>query len=121
MVVKKNTALLLSLILPAAAAAETYYVPGDYPNIQSAMNAASDGDTVLVGPGQWAGPVSILGKDVVLKSSGGPTVTDIHTFSDFSVVYFTNGEGPGAILEGFTITHDLPDEGPPLDQDPQGG
>ena len=42
-----------SLLLAAGIQAETIYVPGDQPTIQSAINAAADGDTVLVADGTY--------------------------------------------------------------------
>ncbi|MBN1434733.1 hypothetical protein JW921_08240, partial [Candidatus Fermentibacterales bacterium] len=77
----KRASLVLCLLLPATSVGGTLHVPGDYPSIQSAINAAVDGDTVLVGPGLWAGPISFAGKEIVVRSSGGYAVTDIHTFS----------------------------------------
>ena len=45
---KKSTAVLLGMLASAAAVADSLHVPGDYPSVQAAINAAVDGDTVLV-------------------------------------------------------------------------
>ncbi|MBD3335914.1 MAG: hypothetical protein GF355_10400, partial [Candidatus Eisenbacteria bacterium] len=34
-------------------AAETYYVPGDYNSISSAMSVSTGGDSIIVGPGVY--------------------------------------------------------------------
>ena len=48
--------LCLCLALPLAAQATVLHVPADYPDIQSAINGAVNGDTVLVAPGLYTGP-----------------------------------------------------------------
>lgn len=60
----------------AAAAAETLKVPSDdYPTIQSAVDAAAQGDVILVGPGVYAETVSIVGRiGLTLKGKGFPTI-----------------------------------------------
>jgi hypothetical protein len=63
-------AVVLVVLMPgptATATGATLLVPADYPTIQSAVDAAVDGDTVLVAPGTY-GPVTIDGKNVTLAS-----------------------------------------------------
>jgi len=43
-------------------------VPGDQGTIQKAVDAANDGDTVLIAPGTYEGGVTIEGKSVVIAS-----------------------------------------------------
>ncbi len=43
-------------------------VPGDVPNIQSGINVATDGDTVLVAPGIYTENIDFLGKNIVVAS-----------------------------------------------------
>ncbi len=57
--------------------AATIHVPGDYANIQDAINAAVDGDTVLVAPGTYHERVNFLGKAITVTSEQGPDVTII--------------------------------------------
>jgi hypothetical protein len=101
MVKKKHTVLFLSLLLASTAVAETYYVPGDYPGIQEAINACSDGDTVLVSYGIYEGPFSFVGKSILVKGLDRPI---LWAFWDYSSVYFQDGEERDAILEGFVIS-----------------
>ncbi|NQS98535.1 MAG: hypothetical protein HQ591_08780 [candidate division Zixibacteria bacterium] len=49
------TALVGILILSLPAFAVTIHIPGDYPTIQAGINAAVDGDTVLVADGTYTG------------------------------------------------------------------
>jgi hypothetical protein len=46
-------AAMLSLINAKALASTTLTVPGEFPTIQAALNAASPGDTVSVSPGTY--------------------------------------------------------------------
>lgn len=77
-------------------------VPEDFPTIQEALDAAADGDRVLVGPGVYTETVDFLGKDVHVLGAG-PEQATIDAGLAGSTVSIVSGEGPGAILEGFTL------------------
>ncbi|MBM4048131.1 MAG: hypothetical protein FJ279_23765, partial [Planctomycetes bacterium] len=120
--------LLLALFSISACPAATLVVDlngtGDFTDIQSAIDAAEDGDTVLVKPGEYVidepinfnrlhnpdDPASPPVKNITLKSEGGADVTTIRmaeTPADperASVVIFENGEGNNGTLEGFTLS-----------------
>lgn len=53
----RSSVILVLCFLGAAAPADAVLrtVPHDYATIQGAMNAAADGDTVVVGPGTYTG------------------------------------------------------------------
>src|SRR5918998_156873 len=72
----------------------TIRVPEDYATIQEAVNAAGDGDTVLVGPGTYAGGIVISGKSITLASY-------YHTSGDTSFIDQTiiNGGSPGIYVD----------------------
>ena len=104
---------LFGLILPASAA--TLNVPsGSYPTIQSAVNAASNGDTVLVAAGTYSSDgnrdIDFLGKSVTVTSSAGATNTIIDCGGSASSdgsgnhrgFYIHSGE-MNATISGFTI------------------
>jgi hypothetical protein len=59
-----------------ALAASTYRVPQDYATIQAGINAAIDGDTVLVADGTYTGAgnkdLDFDGKAITVKSENGP-------------------------------------------------
>ncbi len=92
------------LAASAAAAAETWHVPGDCPSIQAAIDAAAAGDEVLVGLGRWQEQIDFLGKAILVRSASGAeeTVIDGGQFRG-SVVTFHSGESRSAELRGFTI------------------
>lgn len=99
------------LFLPAIALSQTtYYVPDDYPTIQGAIDASSNGDTIVVRAGLYFENIDFVGKAIHLKSEMGPEVTVIDggnpSNPDFgSVVTFQSGEAADSILDGFTLTN----------------
>ncbi|MEZ6195878.1 MAG: right-handed parallel beta-helix repeat-containing protein [Planctomycetota bacterium] len=77
-------------------------VPTPASSIQFAITASSPGDIILVGAGTWNERIDFLGKDVHVIGQG-PGVTILDAGDAGPGVRFASGEGPGAILEGFTI------------------
>ena len=98
-------AAALSLIAVPSSQAATINVPAGQPTIQSAINAASNGDTVLVAPGTYHENINFEGKSITVISSGGPAVTTINGGGNGPVVLFVSGEGTGSVLSGFTVTN----------------
>ena len=96
--------LMLAAQLPLAA---TIHVPADRPTIQAGINAAVNGDIVLVAPGTYNEQFIFGGKTIVVRSTGGPAVTKVlgSTINDENhpTVLMEAGVGSGAILEGFTF------------------
>ncbi len=76
-------------------------VPGQYPTIQAAVDAAIDGDVVLVAPGVYYERVVIGGKSVTLAS-------EFLTTGDAAFVDSTVIDGGG----GDFVVHVLPTAGP---------
>jgi len=99
--------LLCLLLLPALAYGKTIYVPDDHALIQDAINAAQDMDIIIVRDGTYPENIDFLGKAVVVTSENGPVFTTIDGNSTGSVVTFSSGEGPGSVLEGFTLTNGI--------------
>ena len=95
---------LQALFFGPAALGSTLAVPAPYTTIQSAINAAVDGDVIVVASGTYSENIDFLGKAITLRSSDGPAVTTINGSGTGSVVQCVSGEGPGTVLEGFTIT-----------------
>jgi hypothetical protein len=91
--------------LITAAAPVTIHVPADQPTIQAAIDAAADGDTVLVSDGTYNENINFNGKAITVTSLNGPATTTIDGGGIDSVVTFKTGEGAGSVLNGFTITH----------------
>ncbi len=85
--------------------AATIRVPQDQPTIQAGIDAAVNGDTVLVAPGVYTENINFAGKLVVLRSSDGAASTTIAAANvDEPTVSMVSGEPKGATLRGFTIT-----------------
>lgn len=56
------------LLIVAAASGSIIRVPTDIPTIMGAVNAAADGDTILIEPGTYSGSITISNKSVFLAS-----------------------------------------------------
>ncbi len=101
--------VLLVSIAPSMAATITVDDNGqaDYQTIQQAINAAWDGDTIVVGPGTYYERITFNGRRITVRSqtpdnSAIVTATVIQSTSG-SCVTFDFGEGSASVLEGFTI------------------
>lgn len=94
--------VLITLALSSIGFAATIIVPDDYPTIQAAIDAAVNGDTVLVEPGTYSENVHIAGKAIWVKSSQGPAVTVIDGNRSGSVVRIQPVK-KFTILDGFTL------------------
>jgi hypothetical protein len=103
--------LILSISVVPAAAGTIIHVPADQPTIQAGINAAHNGDTVLVSPGTYIENINFLGKAIKVKSSNGAKLTIIDGNKNGSVVTFNQGETKTSLLKGFTIQNGQADEG----------
>ena len=83
--------------------AATINVPTDYSTIQTAIDAAQNGDTILVEAGTYSERIDFLGKALTVESVSGSTDTIIDGSSSGTVVTFANGEQSSSVLDGFTI------------------
>ncbi len=115
--------------LPRALIAAEWYVDASVPEsgdgttremafktIQQAIDSASGGDTVIVRAGVYEENISFRGKEITVRSEDpddfavvAATVIDGQELGP--VVTFSSGEGPSAVLRGFTITNGKSDWG----------
>lgn len=86
--------------------ADTLLVPEEYDTIQQGIDAAVDGDTVLVNDGTYAELINFLGKAIMVKSVNGAEKTIIDGDDIANVVTFDSGEDSQSIFEGFTVLGD---------------
>jgi parallel beta-helix repeat protein/YD repeat-containing protein len=94
-----------SQTLPVPLAPITIHVPADVATIQAAINAANNGDTVLVSAGTYKENINFNGKAITVTSMNGAATTIIDGGAIDSVVTFRTSEGSGSVLNGFTITN----------------
>ena len=82
-------------------------VPLDYPTVQMAINAATTGDEIRVGPGVYtdtgAAVLDFQGKSIWVHSTNGPEATILDGEGNRPVVLLTGLEGSTTVLQGFTI------------------
>ncbi|KPJ53757.1 hypothetical protein AMJ39_03380 [candidate division TA06 bacterium DG_24] len=88
-----------ALILAQAASGTIIRVPEDYSTIQAGINAASFGDTVLVGPGLYEETIT-LAYGVYVTSEYGPAYTEITAHGHI----ITGADS--SVFEGFRVTND---------------
>jgi hypothetical protein len=102
----RSSLVTVAMLCAAAghASAAVINVPADQPTIQDAIVAAVNGDEIVVAPGSYGEQLDFLGKDIIVRSSGGATLTTIVGGSENApLVRIASGE-TGATLEGFTLT-----------------
>lgn len=93
----------------STAIAATIHVPADQPTIQAGIDAAGNGDTVLVADGTYTGEgnhdINFNGKAITVKSENGPE-NCIVDCEDYAVegFRFDHDETETSILDGFTVT-----------------
>jgi len=89
--------------------AETINVPGDYSTIQAGIDAAMDGDIVLVADGIYTGTgnknLELDGKAIELTSESGPANCILNIGNSGRGFYLHQGETEETIISGFTITN----------------
>ena len=108
-----NRALIDNLHVSLSSPSADIHVPGDYSNIQAAINAALPGQVIEVAAGVYEGEgnrdIDFLGKAITVRSIEGPEVTIINcgtspdSLTGHRGFYFHQGEGHDSVLKGFTI------------------
>jgi len=66
---KRYYILMIISVFTASTNSTTIKVPEDYPEIQQAINAAQDGDTILVSRGRYIENINFRGKGIILTSN----------------------------------------------------
>lgn len=96
--------ILMILLLPlTAASGKDIKVPMDYTTIQLAIDAAVNGDRVIVYDGTYVENIDFKGKAIIVTGAFAMSSPVIDGNYSGSVVTFNSGEGRDSILEGFRI------------------
>ena len=82
---------------------------GDHLGIQTALDAAPDGATVLICPGEYAEDLLLEGKGLTVASTDGASVTTVLGSGGGSV--WTIRDADGVLLDGLTVTGGIAESG----------
>ncbi|MBD3278967.1 MAG: hypothetical protein GF388_11765, partial [Candidatus Aegiribacteria sp.] len=86
----------------------TLHVPADYATIQAAIDASTNGDTVLVSPGTYCEYIDFNGKAIVVTSEEGweSTTIKVDDFGSTGIVEFCSEEDSSSVFSGFEVRSD---------------
>jgi parallel beta-helix repeat protein len=101
--VKKYGVSFAIVVAVAFAQASVIHIPADQPTSPAGINAATNGDTVLVAAGTYRENINFIGKAITVKSSNGAKVTIIDGGRVAPVVTISSGESLHSVLTGFTL------------------
>ena len=108
-------ALLGFLAMYGPALADELLVPDEYLTIQAAIDAAVDGDAIIVADGTYTGTgnknLDFGGRAITVRSENGPESTTIDCQNDGRGFYFQTGETQDSVVDGFTIINGSTDYG----------
>src|SRR4051812_37833693 len=95
--------VLLGLVQAQAA---ILAVPSTYSTIQAAIDAAPNGDDIVVAPGEYPESLNLFGKAIRVASEHGPELTIVTGDGTNEIVRFIDQEPRECVLTGFTLRDD---------------
>ncbi len=110
----KTIAFLIAVLTANSVMGTVRYVPQDYANIQDAISACQDSDTIVIAPGRYTGPgnrnINFRGKAITVRSTDpnnpqiiSETVIDCEGQGRGFIFYM--GEKADSTISGLTITN----------------
>lgn len=104
-------ALLAVLLRLAPCDASTLEVPGQYPTVQAAIDAAAGGDEIALAPGVYPEAITISGKTLAIRSrfatSGDPADVEATVLEAVGADVVTALSGAQVLLHGVTLQKGL--------------
>jgi len=98
-----------TLFSSLSSGATTIRVPTDQPTIQAGIDAAVNGDTVLVADGTYKGEgnknIDFKGKAITVQSENGAGNCIIDCEGSGRGFYFHQSEGYTSVISGFSVTN----------------
>ncbi|MDZ7698936.1 MAG: right-handed parallel beta-helix repeat-containing protein [Deltaproteobacteria bacterium] len=105
----RGISILSVLLFSSLSFAATIHVPDDQPTIQAGIDAAVEGDTVLVADGTYKGDgnknIDFKGKAITVQSENAAETCIIDCEGEGRGFYFYSAENQNSVLTGFTITN----------------
>ena len=118
--ITKSLILIALNFLLSPAMAQIFCVPDDFPTIQSAVDATTDGCRIIISPGTYYENIKLKGANIILQSvnpddpeSAASTIIDGGNTK--SVIKFNGDELTTCALVGFTIRNGRADCGGGID------
>ena len=101
----------LALLASSPVQGATIYVPDHQPTIQAGIDAAANGDEVVVRDDTYSGvgnrDIDFLGKAITVRSENGPDNCTVDCEGSpggyHRGFYFHSGEDENSVLDGFTV------------------
>ena len=107
--------MLAGVLIASSTYADTLLVPDEYPTIQAAVDAALDGDEIIVAPGEYTSTadniVRIEGKRLSIRANGTPEETVLNGEDARRCILISGGATQGTIISGFSIINGRAPEG----------
>jgi len=113
---KTKVLFLIVFSMSLLVSGQIIHIPANYPTIQEGINAAANGDTVLVADSTYYENINFLGKAIIVASQfiidgdenhiNNTTIdgSQANNPDSAATVFFINGEDTTSILCGLTIT-----------------
>ena len=107
------TFAVIIFLIPILGFSTIIHVPDDYATIQSGIDAAGDGDTILIADGTYSGPGNIgiewdaTTKHLLIMSENGRDHCIIDCMQEDRGFLLNNGQDRRDVIDGLTITNGM--------------